>query len=62
MKKFFKKYRKLKNLEILIISAKYGLLKMDDMIEYYEKKDPDKKDFASINNGKIKRVSQRQKF
>ena len=35
---------------------------MDDMIEYYEKKDLDKKDFASINNGKIKRVSQRQKF
>jgi len=40
LKKFFKKYRKLKNLEILIISAKYGLLKMDDMIEYYEKKRP----------------------
>ena len=38
LKKFFRKCGKPKNLEILIISAKYGLLKMDDMIEYYDEK------------------------
>ena len=38
LKNFFKRYGKQENLEILIISAKYGLLKMDDMIEYYDEK------------------------
>ena len=38
LKKFFKKYGNLKNLEILIISAKYGLLKMDDVIGYYDER------------------------
>ncbi|MEA1993945.1 MAG: peroxide stress protein YaaA [Euryarchaeota archaeon] len=38
LKKFFKMYGKPSNLEILIISAKYGFLTMGEIIEHYDKK------------------------